>query len=139
MKIIFISFIVFLLSMQVKGQQNDTVKYSSPGALHDKYMEKSTRKKTVGWILLGSGAVMTLGALAFGNVISFDDEPETGLPFFYLGIASALTSFPFFISAARNKKKAMLALKRASVTWGNLIFYRCNYTVLALSIPLGNN
>lgn len=137
---IIISFVIASLCvLQIKAQKIDTLKHSSPQALHDMYMKKSTRKKTAGWVLLGSGATMTLGALVFGNVISFDDDPETGLPFFYLGIASGLTSFPFFISAAHNKKKAKLALKRESVTGGNKLIYRSGYTAFALTIPLGNH
>ena len=75
------------------------------------YFEKSKRKKTTAWILLGAGTAMAIGgAIGFDN--SWDKSSEyTKTDIFgfitLAGIISDLVSIPFFISSAKNKKKAL--------------------------------
>lgn len=64
------------------------------------YLKKSKQKKTVAWVLFGSGVTLTAFALA-------QKDWEKGFIPIILGIPLTITSFPFFNSAARYKRKAM--------------------------------
>lgn len=80
----------------------------------DYYLKKSKTQKTVGWVMLGGGVVMTTtGLIIASNQINED-------PFEYTfgnkgtgsaivtdaGIGISLGSIPFFISSAKNARKA---------------------------------
>ncbi len=65
------------------------------------YLQKSKTQKTGGFILLGVAA--TCAAIAAPGNIDFDFLPVLAIG----GLASAIISIPLFISAKKNKKRAM--------------------------------
>ncbi len=83
----------------------------------DRYLQKSKNQKTVGWVMLGGGVAMTtIGILiASGQTNDRLNDPFGVDPFSgnegaaivaVAGLASALGSIPFFISSAKNARKA---------------------------------
>lgn len=64
------------------------------------YLKKSKTQKTIGFVLIGVGAV-TLIAISGGNT----DLGTVG-PLAVIGIVSILSSIPVFIGSARNKRRA---------------------------------
>ena len=86
----------------------------TPAPSKDYYLKKSKTQKTVGWVMIGGGVVMTTISI----LIPYKQSDN---PFDYLtysnasggaailllgGIGTALGSIPFFISSAKNKRKA---------------------------------
>jgi len=95
------------------SQQNNP----SPALTKQDYLKKSKSQKTVAWILLGGGVVMTSTAFAVGmNKIVNDlgcllcpEQPKSsadGEVLFYTGLAAMAGSIPFFIISSKNKKRA---------------------------------
>ena len=84
----------------------------TPAVSKDYYLQKSKSQKKVGWILLTGGTIM-----AVVGAIGFDDSWDSGsytktdiLGFVMLGgILSDIASIPFFISSAKNKRRALSA------------------------------
>lgn len=79
----------------------------------DYYLKKSKNQKTVAWVMLGGGVAMT----TIGLVIGSNVEPTFADPFGLdkstgpaivaaVGAGVALGSIPFFISSAKNKRRA---------------------------------
>lgn len=88
------------------------------------YLEKSKNQKTAGWVLVSAGvAMMVGGGIAFNNSSIFDESWETGATIMTIGVPVALTSVPFFISAARNKGRAeaMATLHMSPVPVGTVV------------------
>ena len=94
-------------------------------------MKKSKTQKTVGWILLGTGA----GTIAYGlitinsytdNEGPFGGQNYTGALIAIGGGVISASSIPFFISSAKNKRKA------ATISFKNqkILFPRQNTFVL---------
>ncbi|SRR6266498_3132726 len=84
------------------------------------YLKKSKNQKTTAWVLLGGGlALTTVGTVlalndlntGLGNIFNPDPQPThngTGASVLAItGVASMLGSIPFFISASKNKHKAL--------------------------------
>jgi hypothetical protein len=72
------------------------------------YLKKSKAQKTIGWILLVTGAGMATYGLV--NINNYTDNELgfniTGALIAIGGGVVAASSIPFFISSARNKRKA---------------------------------
>jgi len=104
--------LLLIVSASSFSQQNNP----SPALTKQDYLKKSKSQKTVAWILLGGGVVMTSTAFAVGmNKIVNDlgcllcpDQPKSadGEVLFYTGLAAMAGSIPFFISSSKNKKRA---------------------------------
>ena len=76
----------------------------------DYYLQKSKNKKTVAWILLGGGTAMAVaGAIAFSDNWDKGSNTATDISGFILlgGFVADIVSIPFFISAHKNKKRAV--------------------------------
>ncbi len=139
-KLLFLSCFSFLIFQSVNAQKNDPANTASTQALHDNYIQKSKTYKTAGWVILGTG----IGMLISGGIIyaNYADQgfngprPKTGETLIIAGAGAALASIPFFILAKSNKTKATLALKGETVTFGNKLLQKSNYTALALTIKL---
>lgn len=79
----------------------------------DYYLKKSKTRKTVGWVLLGGGVTMTTAGYLL-LIKQVNDDPWTFLEFkgqgyvmlMAAGATTALASIPFFISSAKNARKA---------------------------------
>jgi ABC-type transport system involved in cytochrome c biogenesis permease subunit len=140
MKKLFLLFCASLLTTQLVNAQ--TIKLpetESTKSLHDNYLEKYKRYRAIGRALLGSGIVMIVGGgipvAAWAKQGYNGAAPITAETlFFIIGPGAALASIPFFVLAKQNKRKAELAIKGESVTFGNKIFYQSNYLALALKI-----
>jgi hypothetical protein len=103
----------------------------TPVISKDYYLKKSKTQKTVGWILLGTGA----GIAAYGfitrnsytdNAGPFGGQNYTGALIAIGGGVISASSIPFFISSAKNKRKA------ATISFKNqkILFPRQNTFVL---------
>lgn len=88
--------------------------FSQTPAFSTDYLKKSKSQKTIGWVVLGGGVVMgTIGYITFnkkfehdpfGTYTSVDVESEEIL--LVGGFVFTLGSIPFFISSAKNARKA---------------------------------
>ena len=78
----------------------------------DYYLQKSKNQKTVGWVLLAGGTGMIVaGILVADNNndpedLGYGPNFEAGAGVATAGLAADLLSIPFFISSARNARKA---------------------------------
>ena len=77
----------------------------------DYYLEKSKKQKTAGWILLGSGAALSIsGLIIIGSEASTldleSDAIKAGEVMNYIGLAAMVGSIPLFIASGRNRRKA---------------------------------
>lgn len=73
------------------------------------YLQKSKSQKTTGWVLLAGGTTMAVaGAIIMDNSDIFDSNSnfDMGGYLFLGGLAADLASIPFFISSAKNARKA---------------------------------
>ena len=98
----------------------------TPVISKDYYLKKSKTQKTVGWILLGTGA----GIAAYGLITlndytdnaNFGTANYTGALIAIGGGVIAASSIPFFISSAKNKRKAATI----SFTSQKILWYQKN-------------
>ncbi|ALJ01052.1 hypothetical protein [Rufibacter tibetensis] len=99
MRSIFILMFLLLFAGKVYSQEKAII----PLKTKAEYLELSKSQKVAGFIFLGGG--MALLAYAAPGNVSFDT-----LPFVVIGGAGlTLGSIPFFISAGKNRKRAMNA------------------------------
>jgi hypothetical protein len=116
----------------------------SPQALHDFYMHKHKTNNTIAWVCLGAGVgLTTAGFITSANnfKIYLGAPPpgyhkNKGLFLSVFGIATSLTSVPFFGSSGKNKRKATLALKGENMSFGNSRFNKFNYTAIVFTRSL---
>lgn len=89
----------------------------SQGRPAEHYLAKTKKQNTAAWILLGGGFSFTAAGFIGGSThvmneigASFNGEHDKGFRtssvFFILGIASMLSSIPFFVASSGNRKKA---------------------------------
>lgn len=108
------------------------------------YSKKHKNQKRTAWILLTGGTALTIGGVV-GQAASFtvfvftqpEEINETGSYVALAGLASMVTSIPFFIASGKNKKRANIALIKEKITMGHKINQQTNYNSVALSIRLG--
>ena len=104
----------------------------TPALSKEDYLKKSKTQKTVGWVMLGGGVAMTtIGYVIINQQVN--DDPlnaiTTGQGYVVLmiaGAATALGSIPFFISSAKNARRA------AAISFNNqkILFPQQNTFVL---------
>ena len=136
---LFISAVFFF--QLVSGQKPDTTNLRSPQALHDFYMHRFHTKKTVAIVCLSGGIVVTAVGLliAIENTVSAGSGNNTGrrgIGLSNIGFLTTLASIPLFISAGSSRRKARLALRGESVSFGNKTNNKFNYTAIAFTISL---
>lgn len=93
-----------LFSISIFSQQSQ-----SPALSKEYYLQKSKNQKTTGWVLLAGGTAIAIGGgILFGNsdFLSGDSNADAGGYLMLGGIAADLISIPFFISSAKNARKA---------------------------------
>lgn len=83
-------------------------------ANRDSLLQKSKNQNTTGWVLLGAGTAITVvGAIGFNNNFVLlgeggDDQKTDTYGFILLtGLVMDLASIPFFISASKNRRRAL--------------------------------
>lgn len=104
MKKIFIFLMLLLFTIRAFGQEIPSTEFSK-----EYYLEKSKKQKTTGWVMLGSGAVLTIvGIIGFSS--TWDDSSYSSTDAYGImavgGPLICLGSIPFFISSGNNAKKA---------------------------------
>ena len=73
------------------------------------YQQKSKHQKTAAWILLSGGTIMAVaGGISFSSNWDLGSNSATDVSGFIMlgGIIADIVSIPFFVSAAKNKRKA---------------------------------
>lgn len=102
MKTISIFLVILFVSLQSFGQNQPLSK--------EDYLQKSKNQKTTGWILLAGGTTMAVaGLISMSNqdFWSSDNSDYDAAGILFLGgLAVDLASIPFFISSAKNARKA---------------------------------
>jgi len=84
---------------------------TTPEKNRDYYLHKSKTQKTVAYTLLGSGsAIIFSGILISSGKESSLSDYGTGIAIAIVGGVTMLSSIPFFILSADNKKKAAVAI-----------------------------
>lgn len=102
MKKIFSFLMLLLFTVSTYGQQIPNAEFSK-----EYYLEKSKKQKTTGWVMLASGAAVTIvGVIGFSST-DWDESSSDAYAFMTLGgPLISLGSIPFFISSGSNAKKA---------------------------------
>jgi hypothetical protein len=98
------------------------------------YIKKRSTYETLGWILLGTGAVLFSTAYLIHVANGWNGEAK-GESLVIAGITSTAVSPAFFILAAITKRKARLALKREQLT-SAIMFSNSYYTAISLKVDL---
>lgn len=111
------------------------------------YMQKSKRQRTVGWVTLGSGIVLSgIGLLIagnsepttdiYGNLID-DDNSSIAAVLTIAGAASGIVSIPFMIMASSNRHKAKVILKAQKTGFGVPQNVDKNIMGVTMRLPIG--
>ncbi len=110
MKKVIILVVYFLIAVTVIGQQTEITSLLT----RQNYLDKSERQKTTAKILFGGGFLsFGLGFATLGGKST--NSVDNGI-MVIAGAAAMVTSVPFFISASKNKKKAMsISLKNQMI------------------------
>ena len=129
-------FILFLLIafQQTQSQIIEPANNNSQQELYDIYTLQQKRNNTAAWIFLGSGLAVTAIGFEIGNNGDLDDLGTAAL-LVVAGGAATLASVPLFIVAGKNKRKAMLSLKKVQNSVVNITFDTSNYLCLSVAIP----
>lgn len=77
-----------------------------PADSKDYYLQKSKNQKTTAWVLLGGGTLMAVAGGIVFDKSSSNTSIDAGGFIFLAGIIADIVSIPFFVSAAKNKRKA---------------------------------
>lgn len=105
MKKILIFLMLLLFTVRVFGQEIPSTEFSK-----DYYLEKSKKQKTTGWVMLASGAVLTIvGVIGFSDTFMEEDSYTTTDIYGVMAVGGPLIclgSIPFFVSSGNNAKKA---------------------------------
>lgn len=110
------------------------------------YLNKSRNNKIASFSLLIGGALITgIGALTFpknydpiwGNDKSTGNQADASTTVIVVGIAAMLSSIPFTILSAANKRKAKLMVASQKTGFGVPATVSRNISGITLSFPLG--
>ena len=134
--------ILLILIMTCQLIQGQVIEQAdnSQQELYDFHMLKHKKNKTAAWVLMGTGATIMVGTLISYNQRDrsgwLNDIPsESEVTMFIVGGVISLSSIPFFISAGKNKKTAILSLKGEQNIVGNIKFDNSNYLAIGITIP----
>jgi hypothetical protein len=137
--------IVLLTSQIALGQVIEQTNTKSSQELYDYHTLKQQQNKKTAWILLGSGAAMTVTGFVIltnnsGKIITeifIDKNSNSGTASSLLiigGGATSLASIPFFISAGKHSKKATLSLRGEQNIVSNIKIDNSNCVALNIII-----
>ena len=135
MKYVFLFLIVFSLGFPVFGQK------AEPSQLQLDLIRKSDNQYKAGWILLGTGAALSLTAIAIPTNYDYNDGSSNDTAISILGWTGFLaigTSIPLFLSAGQNARTAAkLSLESQALMLPIPIPGQSNrFPSLSLKIPL---
>jgi hypothetical protein len=122
--------------------------YNGPDRDADFYLHRSRKQRTVGWITLGAGIVLSgvgllitdnnsLGTWDYNGNYHEDNGYTAGIAMTIIGAASGIVSIPFMIMASANKHKATLMLKNQSAGFVVPPVMSRNIPGISLSVQLG--
>ncbi|RIW16996.1 hypothetical protein D0X99_04265 [Algoriphagus lacus] len=103
MKTIWLSLILVGIIFQANGQS------TKPSSIQMDLIKKSDNQYKTGWILLGTGAALSITAIAIPNTYDYNDGSNNDTVRALLGWTGFLsigTSIPFFLSAGQNARTA---------------------------------
>ncbi len=137
--------IVLLTSQIAFGQVIEQTNTKSSQEFYDYHTLKQQQNKKTAWILLGSGAAMTVTGFVIlnsnGKKIITDiftgKNSSSGLVSSLLiigGGAASIASIPFFISAGKHSKKATLSLRGEQNIVSNIKIDNSNCLALNITI-----
>jgi hypothetical protein len=107
--------ILFLMPLLLTAASFCQQTNPAPSQTKQDYLQKSKNQKTAAWVLLGGGAALLIGGVAWG---SSDWEATGPSVLFVAGGLSMLGSIPLFISSGKNKKRAIsMSFKNEKVPW----------------------
>lgn len=127
--------------MYSTNELNHTVEISAtkrPIKDYEYYMHQRSNRKTIGWVLLGSGFASTGLAALLGasNNRQNNTGPATG-SLLLIGAATGLASIPFMILAGSSYNKAKLILENKKTGFGIPGKADQNVTGFSLAISIG--
>jgi hypothetical protein len=109
-----IPFIIFLLVTTKFAAAQKKDPGASPQAMHDMYLEQATKKRIIGWTMVGGGTAMIIGGIAKSMSPTFKDIPKTDPKLLWLpaaGLLSTIGGVTMVLSAKKLDRKADLMLK----------------------------
>ena len=139
MKSIMLCSAFFILALHGYSQENKPdLQLTS-----EQYLRKSKNQKTTAWVLFGVGTTAIVGGIAVSS--GGQDELTTtlntafiGAPLMLLGLTLDVISIPLFVSADKNKKRAMEAstsIKFEEVpSWSGSAVRQSNVPTLAIQV-----
>jgi len=102
-KAIIFSTLYLFIAPELFSQQNDP----KPTLSHSDYSQKSKKQLKSAWVLAGTGtALIITGAIIKKSTEDQYSSFDGGRVLTRLGIVTGLSSIPFFILSAKNKKLA---------------------------------
>ena len=139
-KILSILLLIFFISIfKINAQINEPgLPKGKLDKMSDLVLKRSKRQKTTAWILLGTGAGVSIaGAIIGSNSISnsadqWDIFPRgtlAGGGMILGGITAIITSVPFFIASGRNKRNAHLIFQNDSQSFLHRLYKTNVYSV----------
>ncbi len=131
MKSLLLTFL-FILPIAINAQQNKDFEAEI-------YLKKSIKKRKAGNVLALTGGGLVLTGLVFSALGPDDNQylptnVVVGGSMITLGILSALTSIPFYISSNHNKKKYLEISPTATILPKNSGIQNENYALVGIEI-----
>lgn len=136
MKKIFIISILIGTACSLSAQKSKGFSQKHTGKdLSQHYLQKSRDQKVGAFILLAGG--LTLGVLGGLGTNLLEGEPNISTAYTMIGFGavSFLSSIPLFISASKNKMRAMMVIRTQQIDVPSSTSLR--QTSVGLLIPLG--
>jgi hypothetical protein len=114
MKVLLLVFFSFCIRVPAYSQAD-----TSFSKMRAEYMAKSKKQHRAGWFLVGGGlAITTIGVLVQANSNEKNNGTEatdyTGSAIALFGGCLTITSIPFFIGAANNKRRATISFGKTN-------------------------
>jgi len=128
-------FLVLLFAFEmVNGQVIESKPKTPQQEMYDFYSVKHEKLKKTGFILLGVGVGLTVGAFAVAAISDSWDGIETGALMFVFGSISTVASIPVLIISGSKKRKAKTYLEGGIGSVGNITFDNSKYASIGLKI-----
>lgn len=107
-------YLILMATLAVINYHHVAAQDTTVAKTKEYYLQKSKSQKTTAWVFLGVGAAAVITGAIVGTSLKEEDDLNTGFDkmatgggIMLAGTVSCLVSIPFFISASKNKRKAM--------------------------------
>lgn len=145
--IILLITVMTVLASSIYSQADTAAAKTNTELAGNLYLQKAKTQKTVAWIMLGGGALLTTIGIAtyprnydiiFGtNSPGEDARASTSAGLVVVGGLSMLGSIPIFIAAGKNKFRAKLTMASQKTAFGVPGNVSKKIPGITLSIPIG--